>query len=67
MCAIRRRRFVRRGISGVQTALMLAALMIVIIASVRVLGRSAQTGLNETATHAGDPTSLVDRWGGDRP
>jgi hypothetical protein len=46
---------------------MLAALTIVIIASVRVLGRSAQTGLNETATHAGDPTSLVDRWGGDRP
>jgi len=57
----------RRGISGVQTALMLAALTIVIIASVRVLGRSTRTELNETATHAGDPTSLVDRWGSDRP
>jgi flagellin-like protein len=63
MCSVRRRRFVRKGMSSVQTALMLVAIAIVVIAGVRVLGRSTRGELNNTATYAADPTSLVDRWG----
>jgi hypothetical protein len=66
MVRVRRRRFQRRGMSSVQMALMLVAITVVVIAGVRVLGRSTRTELNETATHAADPTSLVDRWGSDR-
>jgi hypothetical protein len=60
---VRRRRLVRRGVSSVQAALMLLAIGVVVIASVRVLGRSTRTELNQTASHAADPTTLVDRWG----
>lgn len=56
------RRTLRKGISGLQTAVMIAVIAIVVIASVRLVGTSARDELDETATNVADPASLVNRW-----
>lgn len=66
MVSVRRRRFSRKGMSTVQAVLLLVTIGVVVIAGVRVLGRSTRTELEATATHAADPTSLVERWGQDQ-
>lgn len=56
------RRTLRKGISGLQTAVMIAVIAIVVIASVRLVGTSARDELDETATNVANPASLVNRW-----
>jgi Flp pilus assembly pilin Flp len=56
------RRTLRKGISSVQAAVMIAVIAIVVVASVRMVGTSTRDELNETATNVADPTSLVNRW-----
>jgi len=57
------RRTMRKGISGLQTAVMIAVIGLVIVASVRLVGTSTRDELDETATNVADPASLVNRWG----
>lgn len=63
MSSVRRRRRVRKGMSSMQTVVMVATIVIVVVATVRFVGRSARTDLNTTATNVADPTTLVHRWG----
>ena len=56
------RRTLRKGISSVQAAVMIAVIAIVVVASVRLVGTSTRDELSETATNVADPTSLVNRW-----
>jgi hypothetical protein len=63
MASVRRRRHVRKGVSSMQTVVMVAAIVIVVVATVSFLGRSTRTDLNKTATNVADPATLVHRWG----
>ena len=56
------RRSLRKGISSLQAAVMIAVIAIVAVASVRMVGTSTRDELNETATNVADPASLVNRW-----
>ncbi len=56
------RRTLRKGISSLQAAVMIAVIAIVVVASVRMVGTSTRDELSETATNVADPTSLVNRW-----
>ena len=64
MLAARCRRFVRKGISGLQTALVVGAIGLVVVVGLSTLGRNTTSDLNRTATNVADPTTLVNRWGG---
>ena len=63
MAVLRCRRCVRKGVSSVQTALLIAAIGIVVVAGVRTVGTSTRGELNQTATNVGDPATLVHRSG----
>lgn len=63
MAFTRARRYVRRGISSVQAALILGLLTLAVFATVRLMGQSTSANLDRTATNVADPTTLVDRWG----
>ena len=56
------RRTLRKGISRLQAAVMIAVIAIVVVASGRMVGTSPRDELSETATNVADPTSLVNRW-----
>jgi hypothetical protein len=57
-----RRRNLRRGLSGVQTAVVLVFVAVAVIVSVKFMGTSTKDELGRTAGDVGDPASLVDRW-----
>jgi hypothetical protein len=63
MAVLRSRRSVRKGVSSLQTALLVAAIGIVVFASVRAVGTSTRGELNQAATNVGDPATLVQRFG----
>ena len=63
MAVLRSRRYVRKGVSSLQTALLVAAIGIVVVAGVRAVGTSTRGELNQTATNVGDPATLVQRLG----
>ena len=65
MRAIRFRRFRRKGLSGVQMALVLAGVILVVVVSVRFMGTATRGELNRTAGEVADPASLVNRFGSD--
>ena len=56
------RRFVRKGFSGVQMAVMLALIALAVVATVQVLGTNTRDELDQTAGEVGDPASLVNHW-----
>ncbi|MCA9188744.1 MAG: hypothetical protein R3E01_35695 [Pirellulaceae bacterium] len=53
----------KRGISAVQTAVVLALLAAGLFLGVRSLGTNTSSELDQTASEIGDPSSLVDRFG----
>jgi hypothetical protein len=59
----RAHRFTRRGISSLQAVLVMGALALAVVASLRLLGQNTTAELGRTATNVADPTTLVDRWG----
>lgn len=63
MAVLRSRRYLRKGVSSVQTALLVVAIGIVVVAGVRTVGTSTRGELNQTATNVGDPATLVQRYG----
>ena len=66
MAAVRCRRCLRKGISGAQTALLIAVIGIAVLAGIRAVGTSTRGELNVTATNVADPSTLVNRWGSGR-
>lgn len=53
----------RRGVSLVQTCLIVAVITLAIVASVTLVGSRANTKLNQTATDVANPASLTSRFG----
>jgi len=58
-----RRNRVRRGISSVQWAVIAGAIVLVIFASVQLIGTRTNTKLNQTVTDVGNPANLTTRFG----
>jgi hypothetical protein len=58
-----RRKRARRGITSLQWIVIAAALVLVIFATVQLIGTSTRTKMNETVTDVGDPKNLTTRFG----
>ena len=57
-----RRAHSRRGITNIQWLVIAAAGVLVLFATVQILGTRTRTKLNETVTDVGDPTHLTTRF-----
>lgn len=58
-----RHKRIRRGISSVQWVVIAAVIVLVIFATVQVLGSRTNTKLNQTVTDVGNPANLTTRFG----
>ena len=53
----------RRGTTTPQVALIVVLLCVALLASIAVLGTRTRTSMNAAASNAGDPSTLVTRFG----
>ena len=58
-----RRYQVRRGISSVQWAVIAGVIVLVIFATVQLIGTRTNNKLNQTVTDVGNPKNLTTRFG----
>jgi hypothetical protein len=58
-----RRSSLRRGITNVQWVFIAGAIVLVLFATVQIVGTKTKSKLDETVTDVGDPTHLTTRWG----
>ena len=57
------RRSTRRGIANVQYVLVGAAIFLVVVAGITLLGTRTNTKLNQTASDVANPAALTQRFG----
>lgn len=57
------RRRLHKGVTTVQTVLVVAAVTLAIIAGVSLIATRTNTKLGQTATDVGNPSSLTTRFG----